>query len=128
MAVGQQSAVTDPLEAARQGVKEKLANELFGGKSHHFRALGMAVIFPAKGNLALAEGQQSLVGDGHPVCVPAQIFQNLERSAEGSFGIYHPLLILQGEKELVKGVGIGTLLQVAEELKATVGMSLPQSL
>jgi hypothetical protein len=37
MAVGQQSTVADALEAARQRMQEKLTNELFGRKSHHFR-------------------------------------------------------------------------------------------
>jgi hypothetical protein len=109
-------------------VEEKLSNELFGRKSHHFRPLGMTVIFPAKGNLPLTEGQQSLVGDGHAMCVPPQIFQNLARSSEGRFGIHHPLLIFQRSEITLKGVGIGQPFQVAEELKVAVGMSLEQDL
>ena len=60
--------------------------------------------------------------------ITAQIFQHLERSSEGTFGIHYPLFVFQWSEVIVKGSRIGKIFQIAEEVQQTVGMRLPQCL
>jgi hypothetical protein len=48
------------------------------------------VVFPAKRNLAVLERQETLVGDGYPMGVAAEVFDHLLRATEGRLGVNHP--------------------------------------
>ena len=50
----------DPLKPARQDVQQEAANELLGLQAHHLLARLMAVIFPAKADLAINEIDQAI--------------------------------------------------------------------
>ena len=95
VAVGQEAVVADALEAGRNDVLEEAADELLGGDGHHLGFAGVAVILPLEGDLAVFQGQQAPVGDGHAVGVAAEILQHVLRSAKGGLGVDHPFLVLE---------------------------------
>jgi hypothetical protein len=49
-------------------------------------------ITPAKSDLAIGEGDQAMVGDGHTVSVAAQILENILGATERWFRVDHPVL------------------------------------
>jgi len=47
---------------------------------------------PTKGDLAIGQRDQSMVGDGHAMGVAAEVLQHVLRTAERWFGIDDPIL------------------------------------
>jgi len=81
------------------------ADELFGGYGHHL-AKRVAVVGPRKGDLAVLEGQQTLVADGDAVRIAAEILQHMIRSPEGWLGINNPVFVIERGQELREGARI----------------------
>ena len=83
-AAGQQTVVANAMEAARQDVKEKAADEL-GDRERH-RPLAIAtfdpIVFPFERDGAVSERDQPAIGDGDAMGVARQIGQNGRGSAE----------------------------------------------
>ena len=50
---------------------------------------------PAKSYLASAEGDETMVGDGHAMGVAAQILQDILGATEGALEINHPVLSVE---------------------------------
>jgi hypothetical protein len=91
-AAGQQAVVANAMEAARQDVNEKAADELGDGKRHRLLAIAPLdpIILPSECDGAVSERDQPAVGDGDAMGVARQIGQNGLGSAEGSLGIDDP--------------------------------------
>ena len=76
--IGQQAAVPDAMEAAREHLLQEAAHERLRRQCHGLvacLALGVgfdAVVLPFEGDAALVQGEQPAVGDGHPVRVARQ--------------------------------------------------------
>jgi hypothetical protein len=49
-------------------------------------------IAPAKSDLAIGEGDQAMIGDGHAMSVAAQIVQHIFGTTKGTFQVDHPVL------------------------------------
>ena len=96
MAVSEETAVPDAVEAVRQGVHQEAAEELAGGKRHHLGFGGLPIILPAEADLASGERDQPPVGDRDAMGVAGEIGEDLARASEGAFGIDHPLGWHQG--------------------------------
>jgi hypothetical protein len=47
-------------------------------------------VSPAKSNLVILEGNETVIGNGHPMCVSAEVTKRLIGSAEGWFAIDNP--------------------------------------
>jgi len=132
--IGEETVITDALEAGRQGVEEKAADELVRGDRQSFRLLlfvrfavmvsGLPVevcfanIFPLKRDLPLFEREQTLIGDGDAMCVAAQIFEHWLRAAEGWFGVHHPIAPFHGVQVIVEETGILQMCDGAGEQQA----------
>jgi hypothetical protein len=71
--VGEEAEVADAHEAAREQVEEEAAQELIDGQGHEPLLVRVSGISPAEGDVAVGEGNESVVGDG-----------DLERSRAGS--------------------------------------------
>src|SRR6202012_2766285 len=108
MPVGEQAIMPDALEAGRQRVDEKAANELVRFQRHHAGPLFvfMTVILPLEGDFVVPDGEKPLVGKGDPVGVPAEIFESPLRASKGWFGIDHPFAAFLSRQALGKGKGI----------------------
>lgn len=91
-AAGQKPVMTYPLKPWRQRMQQQPADKLLAVQLHVFTALTACppVILVLKRHLSAVEGQQPLIGNGHAMCVAAQVLQDMTRSAEGRFGIDDP--------------------------------------
>jgi hypothetical protein len=50
----------------------------------------VTIVFPSKGDFAVVDIQQSIIGNGDAMRIAAQIGQDLFRSAEGAFSVNDP--------------------------------------
>jgi len=91
-AAGQQAVVANAMEAARQDVNEKAADELGDGKRHRLLATAPLepIILPFERDGGVSERDQPAVGDGDAMGVARQIGQNGRGATEWSLGIDDP--------------------------------------
>jgi hypothetical protein len=87
VAAGQETAMPDAFEAGWLHMNQEAANELVRVYCHgaRFLLVFVTVVLPLESDLAVADIEQALIGDGDFVCVTAEISQRLLRSAEGRF-------------------------------------------
>ena len=67
MAIGEKAIVANAMEGVGQRVQQEPADELVGRQGHDLDLVLMAVIFPAKGDLIVLDGDEAAVGDGDAV-------------------------------------------------------------
>ena len=100
--IGEEAKITDSDEALRQQLQEETAQEL-GCQQRHLALLATTrIVLPTEGNAFAVECQQPVIGNGDPVRIPAEIAQDFCRSAEGGFGVDHPVLTVHPAKKLAK--------------------------
>lgn len=123
--VCEQSVVADPHQSARQDMEQEAAEELPDVEGHEPFPIPSCTVVPAKGHLVVAEGDESVVGDGHAVGVPAEVAQYLPGSGEGRLAVNDPVLA-SGSSEscvgvdvlAVEGLVVETRLEPAQQLGA----------
>ena len=101
--VGEKAEVADAHEAAREQVEEETAQELIDGQGHEPLLVGVSGISPAEGDVAVGEGNESVVGDGDAVGVGTEITQRVFRPAEGALGVDDPVVAEQESEPGGKG-------------------------
>jgi len=94
-------------------VKQEPAQEFVGGEGHLALLVAVGVVPPEESNLAVLEGDQPMVGDGHAMGITGQIVQDIFRTAEGRLGIDHPILTVQGTDQGAKQLGASKCLLVS---------------
>jgi hypothetical protein len=72
-------------------------------------------VAPAKGDLAIGQGDEAMVGDGHAMGVATEILEYILGAAEGWFGIDHPRLAEQGSQPGSEDLGLSQEFQVLGE-------------
>src|SRR5262249_21594722 len=101
-AIGEQSEVTDAHECLGQNMQEEATQELASAELHVTVLATVGVVLPAKSDVLVIEGQQSMIGNGHAMGVPPKIVQHLHRATEGWLGIDDPILTVQATQQLRK--------------------------
>jgi len=93
--IREKTKIPDSHESLRQHVQEEAAQEL--SSQHHHRALlaAVSIVLPSEGDAFAIECEESMIGNGDPVRISAEITQDLLRATEGRFGIDHPVLAVQ---------------------------------
>src|SRR5947209_19249546 len=76
-------------------MQEEAAQELIQGYGHQFLLIVVSRVPPAKGDLAVGQRDQSMVGDGDAVGVTAEILEHILGAPEGWFGVDHPVFAKQ---------------------------------
>lgn len=114
-AVGEEPEMADAGEGDRERVEEESAEELVGMKGHDFGLGGIAVIFPAEGNMVIGDLGQTVVGNGDAVGVSAQITKDMVWPGEGGFGVDDPVGGAEAVDKRSEGLGIGESGQTAVE-------------
>jgi hypothetical protein len=104
---------------------EETPDEFVGFQAHSSVPIAVSIVFPAKDNLGVGHVLQSLVGDGDPVGVPAQIFEYLLRTRERSFGVDHPVDILVAVYPFRESYLAGQVTKISEEVEVPGCESLP---
>src|SRR5712691_6052596 len=84
-AIGEEAKVSNADEAARDDVEEKATNELLGLEGHHFHAVVVRGVLPAKSYEAVSVTEEAVVGDRHPVRVATEVLEDLGGPAKGRF-------------------------------------------
>src|SRR6267378_3173435 len=80
----------------------------------------MSGVTPAKGDLLVGEGDQSVVGDGYAMGVTAQIAEYMLRPSERWFRVDHPVLLEQWSQPGSKGFRLSEELQVSMKVELAV--------
>jgi hypothetical protein len=91
--VGEQAVVADTMEAVRQHVNEKAADELGRGQSHGLVTITPpgTIVLPLEGDTALIASEQAAVADGDPMGVTSEVSKHGLRSGERALGIDCPV-------------------------------------
>lgn len=93
--VREETKIPDSDEPLRQHVQEETAQELHSQQRHRALLTAVSVVLPSEGDAFAIECEEPMIGDGDPVCISAEIAQDLLRTTEGRFGIDHPVLAVQ---------------------------------
>jgi len=76
-------------------MQEESAQELIQGYGHQFLLIVVRRVPPAKGDLAVGQRDQSMVGDGDTVSVAAEILEHILGAPEGRLGVDYPVFAKQ---------------------------------
>ena len=103
--MSEEAEVANADESRRQQVQQKAAQELIDRKRHEALLVFVRRIAPAESDSASVEGDQAMVGDGHPVRVAAEIVQGMLGTAKGALGINHPVGTEERAQHRLEGLG-----------------------
>ena len=70
--VGEEAEVPDAMEAVRERVQEKAADELVGCELHDLDGAVLAIVLPGERDMVVFDRDEAAVGDGDPVGVAAE--------------------------------------------------------
>lgn len=126
IAVGEETVVADAHESFGKHVQEEATNELLGLQSHGSLALLVSVVFPAEDDLFWMDGEEAMVGDGHPVGIAGQVFKNLLGTPERRFAIDHPVAGLQAPQIAIPAVSVGKMVKFPREAEPALPISFSQ--
>ena len=95
--IGEQTVMTDPMEALRQDVYQEATDKLIGAQGHGFVAHTVfgSVVLPLEGHATFIMGDKSMVGDGDAVGITRQISQHGLGSGKRSLRIEVPVRVLE---------------------------------
>jgi len=85
--------LSDANKASRQNVLGKAAEKLHGFDGHLPLLVAMSIVFPAECDILSIKGQQPVVADCDPVCIPAKVAEHPSWGAERRLRVYHPLFL-----------------------------------
>ncbi len=108
-------------------MEQEAAQELVDRKGHQALLVAMGRVSPAKGDLATLQGDEAVIGDGHPMGIATEIVENLLRAAEGWFAVDHPVLVKQLPQERGENFGLGEKFEIAVETELTLGEGTPET-
>ena len=77
VSIAEEAVVADAVEPTGQNVKQESPDEFVRRKGHDFLLIVIAVVSPGKFHLALFDVDESMIGNGHPVGVAADIVHHL---------------------------------------------------
>ena len=102
--IGEESEIANALKPVGKYVKQEPTDEFVGAERHRLVAAAIAIILPAKLNLAVIDIEQTVVGDGDAVRVSCDVLEDLFRSREGALRVDHPVFFPDGSKVTQEGV------------------------
>ena len=91
-AIGEEAKEANADKASGENVEQKPPQELLGGQGHLPLFALACVVFPSKGDLAIAKVYDPVVGDGHAMGIASQVVEYVFRSPKGPLGVDHPVL------------------------------------
>ncbi len=83
--------MADTDEALGEQMQQEAAQELIERYGHQFLFIVVSRVAPTKGDLAIGQRDQSMIGDGHAMSVAAEILEYILGAAEGWFGVDDPV-------------------------------------
>ena len=121
VAIGKQSVVADAVEAVRQDVDEKAADELVRAERDDFvsRAAIGAIILVPEGDAVVVGGDQPAVGDGDAVGIAREISEHRLGSTERRLCVEVPLDLAQRRQIRLERSGVIEVGVDAKKLEVT---------
>src|SRR5580700_823450 len=116
-AVGEEAEVADADEAAGEKMQQEAAHELLGGQDHESLPVAVSGVTPSEGDVAVFKCNESRVGDGDAMGVRVEIAERVFRSAERAFGVYDPVVTIEGSQPCPEGARFGQMREAAVELE-----------
>ena len=92
--MSEQAEVADAHKTDRQYMQQEAAQKLMHTESHAPLFVLAPRITPAERDLMIFERQQAVTGNSHAMCIAAQIVDHMLGSSEGTFGVHHPILLV----------------------------------
>jgi hypothetical protein len=86
-------------------VKQEPSDELFHLEAHDLLAVLIRIIPPWEGDLAVTDVEDTVIGDGDPVGISAEVLKDSLDAIEGGLAIDNPLLMIELAPELLKAFG-----------------------
>ena len=113
---GQKAEMADAHKATRQHMQQEPTQEFVGRDGHFALLVAVGVIFPSERDLAVGQGHESVVGNGHAMRVAGQILEYVFRSAEWWLGVDDPILPEQlPQKGTESGLGSAQVFEISME-------------
>jgi hypothetical protein len=94
--------------------------KLIARDGHHFLPIVIGRVTPAKGNLAVRQCDQAMVGDGDAVGIAAEILQHELGSAEGWFGVDDPVFAEERTEPGSEELGMGERREFSGQVQLSV--------
>ena len=108
-------------------MKQEPTDEFVSVKRHRLVAVAIAIILPAKLNLAVIDIEQAIVGNGDAMRVPSDILEDFFWSGEGWLGVDYPILFPGGSDVTQEGVACPKWFQGGKELQvACIEGAIPE--
>src|SRR5579872_7124469 len=108
-------------------MQEKTAQELVYTNSHELLLVAVSRITPPKGNLAIGEGNQPMIGDGYAVGVATEVVQDVLGTAERGLGVDYPVFAEEPSQPGSERFGLRNRSEFSSEMKLTVLERLPKA-
>ena len=70
---------------------DEAPQKLHGGERHRATLVTTGIVLPLEGDVVAIEGEQPMIADCDPMCVPPEIPQDGCRATEGWLGVDHPV-------------------------------------
>jgi len=99
--------MADSDESFRQHMKEETPQELGTGQRHLPLLAATSVVLPPESDGLPIEGEQAVIGDRDPMCVSAELPENVHRAMKGGFGVDNPILSMESAQKAMKLLGVG---------------------
>src|SRR6266446_3106286 len=87
-------------------MQQKAPDKFPHRQRHELHGVAVAIVSPAKRDLAILERDQAMVTDGYPMGRATQVGDHLLSRGKGFLGIDHPGVLPQRGHEAVKGLGV----------------------
>jgi len=91
--VGEESEVADANQSLGQNVDQESAQKLLCRNGHDLLLAAVRVVFPAKRDSIILEGDESMVRDRDTMGIACQVMQNMLGAAEGWLCLDDPVLL-----------------------------------
>ena len=77
----------------RRHVEHQPPQELDGIERQGAQAVAVRIVFVAEGHLAVLQGHEPVVGDGHAMGIAGEVFQHVLGGLEWLGGVHYPVLL-----------------------------------
>lgn len=126
--MGQKPEMADADESRRQHVQQESAQEFIDCQRHQTFLIVVSGIAPAKGDVAVGERDQAMVGDRYAVGVLTEIAKRMLGAAKRTFRVNHPWGAEQRTKPSGEGLRILKRGKCSVESESVVPMQLSQAI
>jgi hypothetical protein len=109
--VGEESEVADANQSLGQNVDQESAQKLLCGNGHDLLLAAVRVVFPAKRDSIVVEGDESMVRDRDTMGIAGQVMQHMLGAAEGWLGVDDPVLLKKLSDKSAETTRLGETLE-----------------